>query len=121
MMARGSHTGFAGYATLFDASDHYDKIGCAALNGQKAETLQTLGSEAEGISQDPTVCPDPCRAGATEGHRWILMHAPMICSDKKSSGLPGSLAPCDMEAYRTITAERCVQRPEMIGEPPQVP
>jgi predicted dienelactone hydrolase len=57
---RGSHTGFAGYASLFDPTMHYDRIGCLAVKGIDVTNFSALGSEAEGISSDPTVCPMPC-------------------------------------------------------------
>ncbi len=62
VMRRGSHTGFAGYASLFDPTMHYDRIGCEAIQGAiDVSSFSAVGSEAEGISQDTTMCPMPCQ------------------------------------------------------------
>jgi predicted dienelactone hydrolase len=63
LLARGSHTGFAGVATLLDPSMNYDRLGCSQLAGKTDVTsFAALGTEAQGISADPSVCPMPCTA-----------------------------------------------------------
>ncbi len=65
LLRRGTHTGFAGYASLFDPMEHYDKIGCAAIvNSIDVTSFAGLGSEEQGISADSSVCPPPCQAPA---------------------------------------------------------
>jgi predicted dienelactone hydrolase len=60
-LARGSHTGFTGLATLFDSTMNYDRIGCRAIAGHvDVSSFTELGSDAEGISSDMSMCPMPC-------------------------------------------------------------
>jgi predicted dienelactone hydrolase len=61
-----SHTGFSGFASLFDATMHYDKVGCMVLGSLKVDSFGGLGTEAEGINQDPSVCPQPCQGTAPD-------------------------------------------------------
>jgi predicted dienelactone hydrolase len=61
-----SHTGFSGFATLFDPKMHYDRIGCMVLGSIRVLSFNGLGSEAEGISPDPSVCPMPCQGTAPD-------------------------------------------------------
>lgn len=60
----GSHTGFSGYATAFDQSQHHDRIGCTAINAAlgegDVELFTGLGTKAIGISQDTDACGQPC-------------------------------------------------------------
>jgi predicted dienelactone hydrolase len=57
-----SHTGFSGFATIFDPKTHYDTIGCSVLgNLTIGSTFAGLGTADEGIAQDPSVCPRPCQ------------------------------------------------------------
>jgi hypothetical protein len=61
VLHQASHTGFAGSASLFDPSMHYDRIGCLGLEGKvEGPRYTALGGEAEGISSDPSACPAPC-------------------------------------------------------------
>jgi predicted dienelactone hydrolase len=61
LLRHGSHTGFTGLAALFDQTMNLDRIGCTAVEGQvNATSFATVGSEDEGIAQDPAVCPMPC-------------------------------------------------------------
>jgi predicted dienelactone hydrolase len=58
----GSHTGFSGFATLFDPKMHYDSVGCMVLGNISAGlTFAGLGTADEGIAQDASVCPLPCQ------------------------------------------------------------
>jgi predicted dienelactone hydrolase len=67
LLKRGSHTGFSGYASLFDQTMHFDRIGCTAIAGSVDVTsFDGLGTEAEGISADPSVCPAPCTQPPTD-------------------------------------------------------
>ena len=62
VLKNGSHTGFAGPTALFGTlMDSYDNLGCQAIGNIDVQSFATLGSEAEGISQDPGVCPQPCQ------------------------------------------------------------
>ena len=72
-LEEGSHTGFSGFATLFDPSVHYDALGCAAL-GQDLGTpeenpLESLGGRREGylFGVSERVCPLACPAGIPAG------------------------------------------------------
>ena len=58
--AAGSHTGFATAAAFLDASTNYDSFGCKALGMIDASSFSTLGTAAQGIAQDPSVCPAAC-------------------------------------------------------------
>jgi predicted dienelactone hydrolase len=61
VLKNGSHTGFAGPAALLDQSMHLDRLGCSAISGATdVSSFATLGTEAQGISADPNVCPMPC-------------------------------------------------------------
>jgi predicted dienelactone hydrolase len=60
LLKSGSHTAFAGFATLLDGSMNYDKLGCSVLNVQAPPSFSGLGSADEGIAQDSSVCPQPC-------------------------------------------------------------
>jgi predicted dienelactone hydrolase len=63
LLRAGSHTGFTSLASLLDPTQSYDRIGCQAIAGRvDVSSFSTLGTEAEGISADRTVCPDPCTA-----------------------------------------------------------
>jgi predicted dienelactone hydrolase len=57
----GSHTGFATLASLLDQTMNLDEFGCKALGSVDVTSFASLGSEAMGISQDPSVCPMPCQ------------------------------------------------------------
>ncbi len=65
-LENGSHTGFTGFATAFDPTEHYDRIGCSALLQGLGDTLadgtafETLGGKREGIDASPDRCPLPC-------------------------------------------------------------
>lgn len=66
-LVRGSHTGFSVFATLLRNTQHYDQLGCAAIEGSVGDTpFSSLGSEADGVSSDPTVCPRPCQVKTEE-------------------------------------------------------
>src|SRR6185295_18956557 len=56
-----SHTGFSGFATLFDPKMHYDKVGCMVLGSLNVQSFGGLGTAEEGIAQDASVCPLPCQ------------------------------------------------------------
>ena len=58
--AAGSHTGFATAAAFLDAATNYDAFGCKALGMLDASSFSTLGTAAQGIAQDPSVCPAAC-------------------------------------------------------------
>jgi predicted dienelactone hydrolase len=62
VLKNGSHTGFAGLASLLtDATGNYDHLGCHVLsNAANGVDVTKLGSEAEGINPDRSVCPNPC-------------------------------------------------------------
>jgi predicted dienelactone hydrolase len=61
LFSRGSHTGFTGLASLFNQNKNLDRIGCTAVVGAvDVANFSPLGSEAEGIAADPSVCPMPC-------------------------------------------------------------
>ncbi len=61
LLRRGSHTAFAGLASLLDPTMNYDRLGCQALGNVSATSFAALGSADQGISQDPSVCPMPCQ------------------------------------------------------------
>jgi predicted dienelactone hydrolase len=69
----GSHTGFSGFATMFDPSQHFDGIGCAALGGDSglfdpnANPFEALGGRSEGILPDGGHCPLPCQGAVPDG------------------------------------------------------
>jgi predicted dienelactone hydrolase len=72
VLKRGTHTAFAGYASLFDPMEHYDTIGCSAIAGSIDNTsFDRLGTEAQGISADPSMCPPPCQSPA----QGVPLHA----------------------------------------------
>jgi predicted dienelactone hydrolase len=72
VLSRGTHTAFAGYASLFDPMEHYDSIGCTAIAGAIDRTsFDRLGTEEMGISADPSMCPSPCQTPA----QGVPMHA----------------------------------------------
>lgn len=62
----GSHTGFTGFATVFDPSTHYDRIGCQALLVGLGDSLDdgsafdSLGDKRDGIDDGADRCPLPC-------------------------------------------------------------
>jgi predicted dienelactone hydrolase len=59
----GSHTAFSGVAAFLDQSMHLDRLGCQAISGAVDVTsFSGLGTPAEGISDDTSVCPMPCTA-----------------------------------------------------------
>ena len=75
LLADGSHTGFAGPASLLDPSMSLDQFGCKALAGNvDVSSFSALGTEAQGISSDPSVCPQPCQATPT---------APSLAADRQ--------------------------------------
>jgi predicted dienelactone hydrolase len=75
LLANGSHTGFAGPASLLDPSMSFDQFGCQALGDTvNVTSFAGLGSAAQGISQDPAVCPMPCQATPT---------APSLAADRQ--------------------------------------
>ena len=61
VLKTGSHTGFSGFASLFDPTMNYDRIGCMALGSVQVMSFGALGSADEGIAQDPSVCAQPCQ------------------------------------------------------------
>ncbi len=61
LLRAGSHTGFSGFAALFDPTMNYDRIGCMALGNIVVTSFSGLGTADEGINQDPSVCPMPCQ------------------------------------------------------------
>jgi predicted dienelactone hydrolase len=61
VLQTASHTGFSGFATLFDPKTHYDTIGCSVLGNVTVTSLGGLGTADEGIAQDLSVCPPPCQ------------------------------------------------------------
>jgi predicted dienelactone hydrolase len=63
LLHKGSHTGFAELAALLDATMNYDRIGCKAVVGaSNVSSFAGLGTPAMGISDDTSVCPQPCTA-----------------------------------------------------------
>jgi len=63
MLKNASHTGFTSLASVLDPTQSYDRVGCMAINGHiDVSSFSSIGTEAEGISPDRTVCPDPCTA-----------------------------------------------------------
>jgi predicted dienelactone hydrolase len=66
-LRQGSHTGFSGFATLFDPAIHYDAIGCAAIGGtdlpdaEVEDPFAGLGGPGTGVDLDPRRCPRPCQ------------------------------------------------------------
>jgi predicted dienelactone hydrolase len=72
-LRNGSHTGFSGFATLFDQSQHFDGIGCTALVGDSGiydpndNPFEELGGKSEGILLDMSRCPLPCEEGVPDG------------------------------------------------------
>jgi predicted dienelactone hydrolase len=65
-LENGSHTGFSGFASLFDQSQHFDKIGCSALLAGLGDALNDpnlfagLGTKRDGVNAAPDRCPLPC-------------------------------------------------------------
>lgn len=61
---RGSHTGFSDFATFFDQSVHFDRIGCAAIGGAipgpDENLFAGIGGLAEGVDLTRQ-CPLPCQ------------------------------------------------------------
>ena len=62
LLRRGSHTGFAGFASFFDQQKHFARPGCAATQGKTAGGFSGLGGEEGGVSAVPPSCPPPCQA-----------------------------------------------------------
>jgi predicted dienelactone hydrolase len=62
VLHNASHTGFSGFATLFDPNTHYDSVGCMVLGNLQVGSFGGLGTADEGIAQDASVCPAPCQA-----------------------------------------------------------
>jgi dienelactone hydrolase len=58
--AAGSHTGFATAASFLNAASNYDAFGCMELGNVDASSFASLGTAAQGIAQDPSVCPAAC-------------------------------------------------------------
>lgn len=58
--AAGSHTGFATPASFLNAASNYDAFGCKELGSVNASSFASLGTAAQGIAQDPSVCPAAC-------------------------------------------------------------
>jgi predicted dienelactone hydrolase len=62
LLKAGSHTGFSGFASLFDPTMNYDRIGCMALGDIAVPpTFDGLGTADDGINPDTSVCPAPCQ------------------------------------------------------------
>jgi len=62
-----SHTGFSGFATVFDQAQHHDRIGCSAINAALdpddvagGGLTTALGGKAVGISPRLDACGLPC-------------------------------------------------------------
>ena len=53
LLKAGSHTAFAGVASILDPTMNYDRLGCGELGSVSVTGFGALGSEADGISQDP--------------------------------------------------------------------
>jgi dienelactone hydrolase len=58
--AAGSHTGFAVAASFLNAASNYDAFGCKELGSVNASSFASLGTAAQGVAQDPSVCPAAC-------------------------------------------------------------
>ncbi|MFQ5514117.1 MAG: alpha/beta hydrolase family protein [Myxococcota bacterium] len=117
----GSHTGFSVFAPLFDPSQHFDAIGCAALTGglgdgipsdPNANPFEALGGREQGILLDPRLCPLPCEApvpvtpsmGAARHHE-----------------LTRAVATAFFDAYlRSDESARCFLRSGLARESPDV-
>lgn len=71
-LENGSHTGFSDFATLFDQTQHFDRLGCQALLGGLGNALddgtafEQLGGKREGIDPRPSRCPLPCTGTITD-------------------------------------------------------
>jgi predicted dienelactone hydrolase len=65
VVRNGSHTGFAGPAAYLDQKMHVDVFGCNALGMVKVSSFASLGTMAQGIDQDTSVCPQPCQVTPT--------------------------------------------------------
>jgi len=61
VLKNGSHTAFATLASYLDQKTHVDLFGCSALGKIDVTSFSSLGSEADGIAQDSSVCPLPCQ------------------------------------------------------------
>jgi predicted dienelactone hydrolase len=62
----GSHTGFSEFATFFDQSVHFDRLGCSALLAGLGDSLNDpnlfagLGTKRDGVNAGGNRCPLPC-------------------------------------------------------------
>jgi predicted dienelactone hydrolase len=61
VLKTASHTGFSGFASLFDPTMNYDRIGCMAIGSVQVMSFSGLGTADEGIAQDASVCAQPCQ------------------------------------------------------------
>jgi predicted dienelactone hydrolase len=112
VLKRGTHTAFAGYASLFDPMEHYDAIGCTAIAGSIGNTsFERLGTEAQGISADPSMCPPPCQSPAqgvplsAERHQELVKALALSFFDRELRGM--------RDADRFLTAAIASQAEEV--------
>ncbi len=111
LLARGSHTAFTGLATLFDPSKNYDRLGCTALAGLHVDSFGALGTPAEGVSADPSVCPMPCAGTPMD---------PSLAADRQQSLTRAVAAAFFDDSLRADPAAHQFLRDALARENPEV-